>query len=79
MNEQEFIDLDRKLFQRLGYGSLGPITLVLKDGTLIAGEAKGIARGSTDGPGPVRYWGRILITAGGEDVEVTYSDIADVA
>ena len=79
MNEHEFLDLDRKLFERLSYGSLGPITLVLKNGTLVVGGMKGIARGTDDGPGPVRYWGRVLITAGEGDVEVTYPNIADIA
>lgn len=79
MNEEEFIVLDRKLFDRLSYGSLGPITLVLRNGLAIVGDTKGIARGSTDdGPGPVRYWGRVLMTTGGEDFEVDYSAIAEV-
>jgi hypothetical protein len=79
MNEQEFIDVDRRLFERLSYGSLGPITLLLKNGTSIAGETKGIARGADDGPGPVGYWGRLLMTVGATDVEVSYADIDEIA
>lgn len=75
MNRQEFVAVDRKLFERLMHGPLGPITLVLKNGTSIAGEMKGIARGG--GSDPARYWGRIVLTVNGEDIEVTYPEITE--
>jgi hypothetical protein len=75
MNRQEFITVDGKLFERLMHGPLGPITLVLKNGTSIVGEMKGIARGG--GFDHSRYWGRIVLTVDGEDVEVNYPEIAE--
>jgi hypothetical protein len=77
MNRHEFIAADRKLFERLMHGPLGPITLVLKNGMSVVGEMKGVARGSDSDP--VRYWGRILLTVDGEDVEVAYPEIIEFA
>ena len=77
MNRQEFISVDRKLFERLMHGPLGPIGLVLKNGTSVVGEMKGVARGS--GSDPALYWGRIVLTVDGADVEVTYSEITEFA
>jgi hypothetical protein len=77
MDQQEFITVDRKLFERLMNGPLGPITLVLRNGLSIAGEMKGVARGADSDP--VRYWGRIVLSVDGEDVEVTYPEIAEFA
>jgi hypothetical protein len=75
MNQQEFISVDQKLFERLMHGHFGPITLVLKNGRSIAGEMKGIARGRDFNPD--RYWGRIVLTVDGEDIEVTYPEITE--
>jgi hypothetical protein len=77
MNRQEFIAVDRKLFERLMHGPLGPITLLLRNGMSLVGEMKGIARGTESDPS--RYWGRIMLTVDGEDIEVTYLEIADFA
>jgi hypothetical protein len=77
MNRQEFIAVDRKLFERLMLGPLGPITVVLRNGTSVAGEMKGVARGTDSDP--VRYWGRIVLTVDEHDVEVTYPEIAEFA
>ena len=79
MNEEDFISLDRKLFDRLSDGPLGPIELELKDGSLIIGDAKGIARGSGgENQDDAFFWGRILLAVDGRDIEVEYAHIADV-
>ena len=73
------MNIDRKLFDRLNWGPLGPITLTLKDGGAVIGETKGIARGSADGlNGDNDCWGRVLMAANGCDVEVDYITIAAI-
>lgn len=78
MNESEFTDIDRMVFDRLHKGSLEPLTLRLKDGTRLTGQLVAIHRSGATGRTADEPRGEIRLDAKGGPVSVAYDQISGI-
>lgn len=78
MNDTEFTNIDRMVFDRLHRGSLAPLTLRLKDGTRLTGQIVAIHRSGATGSAQEEPGGEIRLDANGRLVSVGYDQISGI-
>jgi hypothetical protein len=78
MDDAEFSNIDRKLFDRLHRGSLDPIALHLTDGRTLRGQVVEIRRFGAAGNVVGALAGEIRLVGDAGEVSVSYAQIGDI-
>ena len=78
MNDAEFTEIDRRLFDRLHRGSLGPITFRLKDGGALSGHLLAVRRSGATGNVIGALGGEIRLDCAGGQAFLAYDQIGDI-
>lgn len=77
---EDFDEIDRRVFVRLDSGGLGPVKVTLTNGVSITGELKGVTRRSLPtAAGGVQKGGMLLLVCDAAEIEIDYTEIADIA
>lgn len=78
MQPTAFAAIDAQLFERLLWGSLGPLEIRLTDGRTVTGQPVALhRRGATGDPGAAPA-GEIRLFDGGETITLAYDQIAEI-
>ncbi len=78
MDDVTFTSIDGKLFNRLHWGSLAPISIQLKDGRTLTGELLAVSRHGGLGLSGGAPSGEIWLTVAHARTSVSYDQILDI-
>lgn len=78
MDDAAFTSIDAKLFNRLHWGPLAPISVRLKDGRTLTGELLAVSRHGGVGNSGGAPSGEILLAVASARTSVSYDQILDI-
>lgn len=78
MNDAEFTEIDRRLFDRLHRGALGPVAFRLKDGRTLTGQVLAVRRSGATGDVIGALGGEIRLDCAGDQAFLAYDQIGDI-
>ena len=78
MNDAEFTEIDRRLFDRLHRGALGPVAFRLKDGRTLTGQVLAVRRSGATGDVIGALGGEICLDAEAGQAYLAYDQIGDI-
>ena len=78
MNDAEFTEIDRRLFDRLHRGALGPVAFRLKDGRTLTGQVLAVRRSGATGDVIGALGGEIRLDCAGGQAFLAYDQIGDI-
>ena len=78
MNDAEFTEIDRRLFDRLHRGALGPVAFRLKDGRTLTGPVLAVRRSGATGDVIGALGGELRLDCAGGQAYRAYDQIGDI-